>query len=64
MAIQPSAFMDEAACATIRKLVASSGLSSGVFETADCQKTYEELKAKGVEFVTPRASDPMASRRS
>jgi len=28
-------------------------LGSGVFETADCKKTYEELKAKGVEFMQP-----------
>ncbi|MGH9588553.1 MAG: VOC family protein [Acidobacteriaceae bacterium] len=27
-------------------------LSAGVFQTADCRKTYEEYKAKGVEFVS------------
>ena len=26
--------------------------SAGVFQTADCRKTYEECKAKGVEFVS------------
>jgi hypothetical protein len=28
-------------------------LGSGVLETADCKTTYEELKAKGVEFSQP-----------
>ena len=27
-------------------------ISGGAFQTADCRKTYEELKAKGVEFVS------------
>jgi catechol 2,3-dioxygenase-like lactoylglutathione lyase family enzyme len=27
--------------------------AAGVFETADCRKTYEELSAKGVEFLAP-----------
>ena len=27
-------------------------LSAGAFRTADCRKTFEELKAKGVEFVS------------
>jgi catechol 2,3-dioxygenase-like lactoylglutathione lyase family enzyme len=27
-------------------------ISGGAFRTADCRKTYEELKAKGVEFVS------------
>src|SRR5215467_3073976 len=27
--------------------------AAGVFNTADCHKTYEELKARGVEFAAP-----------
>jgi catechol 2,3-dioxygenase-like lactoylglutathione lyase family enzyme len=27
--------------------------AAGVFHTADCRKTYEELKARGVEFAAP-----------
>jgi uncharacterized glyoxalase superfamily protein PhnB len=27
-------------------------ISAGAFETADCRKTFEELKTKGVEFVS------------
>lgn len=34
-------------------LIAKGAMSSGVFLTADCQRTYEELKAKGVEFTQP-----------
>ena len=28
-------------------------MGSGVFETKDCKKAYEEMKAKGVESVAP-----------
>jgi catechol 2,3-dioxygenase-like lactoylglutathione lyase family enzyme len=38
---------------TIRELVKKGAFGAGVFETADCRKTYEELKAKGVEFLYP-----------
>ena len=38
--------------ATISELVKKGAFGAGVFETADCRKTYEELKAKGVEFVS------------
>ncbi len=58
MPIMPSPFMDEAACARLRELVAKSGVSSGVFQTADCKATYAELKAKGVEFVKEPTERP------
>jgi hypothetical protein len=38
---------------TLRTLIRKGVLGSGVLETADCKKTYEELKAKGVEFMQP-----------
>jgi hypothetical protein len=28
--------------------------NAGAFQTADCRKTFEELKAKGVRFRTER----------
>lgn len=28
-------------------------MGAGVFQTKDCRKTYEELKAKGVEILAP-----------
>ena len=58
MAIKPSPFMDEATCAQLRQIQATSGLSGGVFDTADIHKTYEELKAKGVEFTSPPQERP------
>ncbi|HKD44713.1 MAG TPA: VOC family protein [Candidatus Angelobacter sp.] len=39
--------------ATIAKLMSKGAFGAGVFQTADCRKTYEELKAKGVEFLSP-----------
>ena len=37
----------------IRKLVKDGAFGVGVFETDNCQKTYEELVAKGVVFTQP-----------
>jgi len=37
----------------LRTVIAKGGLGAGVFDTADCRKTYEELKEKGVEFLSP-----------
>jgi predicted enzyme related to lactoylglutathione lyase len=44
--------MDEAAAAQIRELITkgASGFTVG-FSTSDCQKTFETLKARGVEFT-------------
>ena len=39
--------------ATIARLMSKGAFGAGVFQTADCRKTYEELKAKGVEFLSP-----------
>lgn len=38
---------------TIRTLMKKGAFGAGVFQTADCRKTYEEMKAKGVEFLSP-----------
>jgi predicted enzyme related to lactoylglutathione lyase len=37
---------------TIGALMKKGAFGAGVFQTADCRKTYEELKARGVEFVS------------
>ena len=50
---KPSPMFDEAAAANVRNLLDREMLGAGAFETDDCKKTYEELKAKGVEFVSP-----------
>jgi catechol 2,3-dioxygenase-like lactoylglutathione lyase family enzyme len=43
---------------TVRALVAKGSLGGGVFTTGDCQKTYEELSAKGVTFLQEPAERP------
>ncbi len=42
----------------VRTLVAKGSLGGGVFETADCKKTFEELSAKGVTFLQEPAERP------
>jgi catechol 2,3-dioxygenase-like lactoylglutathione lyase family enzyme len=37
----------------LRSLIESGSLGAGVLEVDDCQKTYEELKARGVDFLSP-----------
>jgi catechol 2,3-dioxygenase-like lactoylglutathione lyase family enzyme len=39
--------------AALRDLLTRGKLGGGVLQTADCRQTYEELKAKGVEFASP-----------
>ena len=41
--------------ATLKALLEGGKLGGGVLNTADCRKTYDELKAKGVEFSQPPA---------
>jgi catechol 2,3-dioxygenase-like lactoylglutathione lyase family enzyme len=50
--------MDEATAKQIRGLLEKGVLGGGVFDTDNCQKTYEELKAKGVEFIQPPKDNP------
>ena len=42
---------DAEAAAAIQLLLKKGVLGSGVFEVDDCMKTYQELKAKGVQFA-------------
>jgi predicted enzyme related to lactoylglutathione lyase len=58
MPLRPSPTMDEATVTTLRALVEKGTFGAGVFETDDCQKTYEELKSKGVEFREPPQKRP------
>jgi len=37
----------------MRQLLESGSMGPGVMSVDDCRKTYEELKAKGVEFMAP-----------
>lgn len=37
----------------VRALLEKDAMGGGVWETDDTQKTYDELKAKGIEFTKP-----------
>ena len=58
MAIAPGPMMDDESARALRTLVERGVLGGGVLLTADVRKTYEELKAKGVEFVSEPAERP------
>jgi len=45
--------MDGGTATKLRELVSNGALGIGVFDTADCKATFEELSAKGVEFTMP-----------
>lgn len=53
MPVQPGFHLDEETANTVRDLIKKGVFGAGVFETKDCRKTYEEYKAKGVEFMSP-----------
>jgi catechol 2,3-dioxygenase-like lactoylglutathione lyase family enzyme len=48
-----SPMFDQATADQLRVLVKKGAFGVGVFETDDCQATYESLKAKGVMFKGP-----------
>ena len=41
--------------ATLKDLMEKGRLGGGVLQVDDCRATYEDLKAKGVEFLSPPA---------
>ena len=49
----PSPMMDQETSDRLRALIAKGAIGHGVLDTPDVRKTYEELKAKGVEFSQP-----------
>jgi catechol 2,3-dioxygenase-like lactoylglutathione lyase family enzyme len=53
MEVKPGPMMDEATAAQFRALIEKGKMGAGVFQTSDCRKTYEELKARGVQFLSP-----------
>jgi catechol 2,3-dioxygenase-like lactoylglutathione lyase family enzyme len=50
--------MDEETATHIKSAVAKGMLSGLVFSTDDCFATYEDLKAKGIEFTRHAAERP------
>ena len=55
---KPGMLMDEATSQSLRAIMAKGVLGAGVFNTDDCRGTYEELKAKGVQFLSEPAERP------
>lgn len=53
MKVAPSPKIQAEDVQAISELIKKGAFGAGVFQTADCRKTYEELKAKGVEFLSP-----------
>jgi catechol 2,3-dioxygenase-like lactoylglutathione lyase family enzyme len=53
-----SGIMDEDVVKHIMANLEKGVMSPGVFDTDDCRKTYQELKAKGVEFIQPPQDHP------
>ncbi|WP_084961768.1 VOC family protein [Thermoactinospora rubra] len=51
LAVPAPPVMDEATAEIVRSLVAKGGWGTGALFTDDCRATYEELRAKSVEFV-------------
>lgn len=49
---------DEATVKSLRELIQKGALGAGVFDTEDCKATYEELKGRGVEFLSPPQERP------
>ena len=58
LALKPDGSLTEDEVQLLTKLVESGKLGHGVWKTDDCHKTYEELKAKGVEFLQPPTDRP------
>ena len=56
--VGPGPMLDPPTAATLRELVQKSALCVGVLETDDCRATYDELRGKGVEFVSPPQERP------
>ena len=51
-------FLNEDDVKVMTRLIEESKLGGFVMRTDDVQKTYEELKAKGVEFTKPPTEEP------
>jgi catechol 2,3-dioxygenase-like lactoylglutathione lyase family enzyme len=50
--------MDEETASQLKAIIGKGVLGAGVFDTDDVHATYEELKARGVEFMGPPADRP------
>jgi catechol 2,3-dioxygenase-like lactoylglutathione lyase family enzyme len=58
MPVAASPMLDEAAAQQLRSMVEAGKLAPGVLAVDDCRKSYDELRAKGVEFKSPPQERP------
>jgi uncharacterized glyoxalase superfamily protein PhnB len=58
MAIPDPPVMDEATATQVRELTAKGFAGTVFLTTDDCQASYEELRARGVEFTEPPEQRP------
>ena len=58
MEIKAGMLMDEPTATKFREILAKGVLGAGVFNTDDCRGTFEEMKSKGVEFVSEPSERP------
>ena len=58
MPVVAGQMIDAERATTIRALIEKGSFGFGVLETDDCRRTYEELKAKGVEFMSEPQERP------
>src|SRR5215475_2072638 len=52
-ALKPGGMWTQDDVNQLTKLVEAGKMGNGVWKTDDCQKTYETLKARGVDFIQP-----------
>jgi catechol 2,3-dioxygenase-like lactoylglutathione lyase family enzyme len=57
-ALKPSGGLTQEDVDQLTRLVEAGKLGVGPWKTDDCQKTYETLQAKGVEFLQPATDRP------
>jgi len=55
---KPGMLMDETTAGQFRSLLEKGVFGAGAFDTDDCRATYEELKSRGVEFLSEPAQRP------
>jgi catechol 2,3-dioxygenase-like lactoylglutathione lyase family enzyme len=55
---KPGMLMDEDTANQLRAIMAKGVLGAGAFHTDDCHKTYNELKERGVDFLSEPAERP------
>ena len=55
---KPGMLMDQEAANQVRALMQKGVFGAGAFKTDDCRGTYEDLKAKGVQFLSEPTERP------